>query len=261
MSNQLTYPIITKAAARTWFESQRLGTAHTAEVGKSSVQISSSFVEMLQNNKPSILEELSAVLLVDQAGKQVTDAATYEFQIGMILYERLIFLPIFVLADPDFWRWFSIADELAVSLVNTRHSSVNTAQANPVNYGLGNIREGFFSRSWLRVFLSVDAARKDKYELSRKGDQDFWRSHILRQSYAKSRPFVKALIDFQYKEAEPTLKPSGNKSIVSIRELAKRLSVSLSTIALDVMSYDESRAFIETTYSEIILDAERVDKR
>ena len=38
----------------------------------------------------------------------------------------------------------------------------------------------------------------DPYELAVKGDQDFWRSHILRKRYSTSRSFVRALIAFQY---------------------------------------------------------------
>jgi len=255
MSNTAPYPIITKGAARAWYSSYQDGESIEPTISQSPFELSTSLVEVLHSSVANAISELQGLVLKNEDGKFIVDTAKYEFQVGKILFEKTRTLPTFVLADPDFWRWFSLAHPENLRIIQTRHSSLPTDKVNYVNFGIGNIREGFFSRCWLRVYLTFDESRKDVFELSRKGDQDFWRSHVLRQSYAKSGQFIRALVSFQYAGPEPTLKPSGNSSTLSIREMAKRLSVTLSTIALDVMNYEESLTFIHAIHEEMIEDS------
>ena len=122
-----------------------------------------------------------------------------------------------VLSDPEFWLWLSIAQFWAI--VDWRHGGESGHSA-PANFGIGSLSENLFYRMWLRADIGYEPERDDAYALAKRGDQDFWRSHLFRQGYGRSRNLAQALIRFQFPDAcpgDPTLK------IREIRELAKRL--------------------------------------
>lgn len=117
-------------------------------------------------------------------------------------------------ADAGFWIWLTVAK--FPDIVEWRHGG-DGRFAELANYGIGNRTENLIFRMWLRAEIVYDPSAEDPYLLSRFGDQDLWRSHIIRQGYSSVREVAKCLISFQYTDGKPRL------SIGGIRELAKRL--------------------------------------
>jgi hypothetical protein len=101
-----------------------------------------------------------------------------------------------MLGDYEWWTWLAIVRFR--DLVEWRYGpSKPTA---PANFGIGSGSENLLYRMWLRADIGYDPKRKDPYELARRGDQDFWRSHVFRQSYGRCRTLVRALILYQFPE-------------------------------------------------------------
>lgn len=122
-----------------------------------------------------------------------------------------------VYSDLDFWTFLSVVE--FPDIVEWRHG-VDGHHANIANYGIGNRTENLVYRMWLRAELVALPAAEGKYDLAKRGDIDLWRSHMLRQNYANCRKLARALVRFQYPDANPQ-KPT--LKIEKIRELAKRL--------------------------------------
>lgn len=145
-----------------------------------------------------------------------------------------------MLGDPEFWAWLAVC--AFHSLVDWRHGG-REGKAALHNFGIGNHEENLFYRMWARADVVVDESIPDKYLLARRGDQDFWRSHVLRQSYGRCRQLVRALVEYQF--------PSDNRddatlSTLEIRALAKRLKALHPNIVLAYLSNDEARALVKT---------------
>jgi hypothetical protein len=147
-----------------------------------------------------------------------------------------------VAGDPGFWRWvtFFALDGSFRSIVDWRFSTSFPVAAD--NYGLGSIWEGLFARLWIIGDIGFNEHADDPYDLSRTGDQDFWRSHIIRQDYARSRNMARALIHFQFpdgRDGKPRLK------VAEIRELVKRVRTRNSSIAFELMDGKDLLDFLE----------------
>jgi hypothetical protein len=124
-----------------------------------------------------------------------------------------------MLADYDFWTWLAVC--ACREIVDWRHGGPQR-RAVPENFGIGKRDENLLYRMWARANIGKVDGSAEPYRLALRGDQDFWRSHVLRQngSYGSCRPVVHSLIRFQFpsdSRGSPTLKDK------VIRELAKRL--------------------------------------
>lgn len=122
-----------------------------------------------------------------------------------------------MLADYEFWSWLAVFRFR--ELVDWRHGG-DAGRAAAANFGIGSGKENLLYRMWLRADAGYRPGEGDPYELARRGDQDFWRSHVSRQGYGMCRSLVRALVRYQFPDGSsdrPTL------SILEIRELAKRL--------------------------------------
>jgi hypothetical protein len=131
-----------------------------------------------------------------------------------VLVHRLLPVTNSAVADPGFWIWLAVVK--LPDIVEWRHGGEGRF-AELANYGIGNRTENLMFRMWLRAEIVYDPSADDPYYLSRFGDQDLWRSHIIRQGYSSVRDVAKCLISFQYGDGKPRLSSDG------IRELAKRL--------------------------------------
>jgi hypothetical protein len=109
-----------------------------------------------------------------------------------------------LLATPDklcqigFWRWLSnvASNGYFWDLIAWRfeqRTQVNWAITSP-----RKLKETLFFRCWLRGHRMLDPKRDDPYEYAKKGDSEFWRSHILRSDLGKDRVFVEAFLDFNF---------------------------------------------------------------
>lgn len=247
----MSYKIITRPDAVAWYASLQQGINFDVKVNVSNTNVGISGESHLMSRIISSLDVVKKKYLDKQF-----DEKRLEYEVGKIIFNELKNVSHNILTDGNYWRWFTIAHTEMLELAVLRHGknldTVNEVQM--VNLGIGNIREGFYSRAWMRIYLSYDENMKDPFSLACRGDQDFWRSHILRQSYAKSPAMVRALIRFQYADSDnlPRLKASGNSDL-GIRRLVRDLSASLSTIAIDAFDEDEAFEFIETLYKKMEL--------
>lgn len=110
------------------------------------------------------------------------------------------------------------------------------------NYGIGARSENLLYRLWLRADLVLDEQSGDRYHLAKRGQIDFYRSHLFRQGYANARNFARALLRFQYPSddaAAPRLK------VDDIRELVKRLRRLRANLFLEILDEKECRKVIE----------------
>jgi len=149
-----------------------------------------------------------------------------------------------MLADYEWWMWLAVFHFR--ELVEWRHGG-KTGRATLANFGIGNGSENLLYRMWLRADAGYDPTRSDPYELARRGDQDFWRSHVFRQGYGRCRSLVRALIRYQFRDGSagyPILKTA------EIRELAKRLRRLHPNVIFEYL--DES-----TAHELIVVEAER----
>lgn len=123
------------------------------------------------------------------------------------------------LADHDFWTWLAVAR--MADIVEWRFGARGQC-AKPANYGIGSRTENLFFRLWLRADMAKDSGLADSYLLAKSGDQDLWRSHILRQGYANVRAVAKALLKLQAGMLKAKKLASGDDEN-GVRMLAKLL--------------------------------------
>ena len=141
-----------------------------------------------------------------------------------------------VLADFDFWTWISVA---RLADITEWRFGVDGRYAKPENYGIGKRSENLFFRLWLRAELATDSKAKDPYHLAKTGDQDLWRSHILRQGYSNARLVTKALLRLQ--AGQLAAKRLG---VEGVRELAKRLRRMRTNVFFEFLSAAQAEALV-----------------
>lgn len=174
------------------------------------------------------------------------DGGKFEAEACSEVHKALPFDPQ-MLADYEWWLWLAVF--YFRELVDWRHGG-ETGRAAPANFGIGNGSENLLYRMWLRADAGYDPARTDPYELARRGDQDFWRSHVFRQSYGRCRALVRALILYQFPDgamANPTCDTR------EIRELAKRLRRLHPNVFFEYLDQD-------TAYELVRVEAERAKR-
>ena len=110
------------------------------------------------------------------------------------------------------------------------------------NYGIGARSENLIYRLWLRADLVFDDEADDCYHLCRRGQIDFYRSHLFRQGYANVRNFSRALLRFQYPHSDTT---TPHLKVDQIRELVKRLRRLRANLFLEILDEKECRKVIE----------------
>ena len=138
------------------------------------------------------------------------------------------------LYDDGFWRWLAVIHFREI--IEMRHPPKG-GRFNLANFGIGSLSDNFVYRVWLRGEIAYDRERypEDPYRLAQLGDQDFWRSHIFRQSYAQPRAFARAFLRFQFEGT-----PQGRLRTSEIRELAKRLRRLYANVVFELLSEEEA---------------------
>ncbi len=141
--------------------------------------------------------------------------------------------------DKSFWRWVAFVP-LREAVVY-RHGG--KSMPNEKNYGIGSLTENLAFRCWIRGDIAYDDSASpfslERYDWARVGDQDLWRSFLIRVRYSYAREMAKALLEFQHpgKAEERTLK-AGDKT-TGIRMLSKRLSRVHANMCFAALSKDE----------------------
>lgn len=170
--------------------------------------------------------------------------ARFEGEAAAVVHETLE-VPPSVGADHEFWLWlvFGSGYDYPAGLVTWRHGRGEAPyDARDSNYGITtSLEAGFFSRAWLRGRIGYDEGRDDPYELALRGDQDLWRSHILRTEYGQIPQVARGLLLFQYPDDHPK-KPRVSTKI--IREMAKELRRRQAMEAYELMDEDQVQALL-----------------
>lgn len=169
-------------------------------------------------------------------------AAQYEGLVGVLLHENISDAE--ATSDPDFWRYIALRPLLDATLF--RHSTKEPGFPSKPNFGIGSLLENFAFRAWMRAEIGYDpeAVPGQRYVLALRGDQDLWRSHLIRVRYSFHRAMAHALIEFQYPtdDSSGLLKKGDKKD--GIRMLAKRLQRSQANTAYSLLSREQCRCLI-----------------
>lgn len=170
-------------------------------------------------------------------------AARFE---GTLAYHvhSVLELPGVVAADPRFWAWlvFGSTYDVFARVTTWRHGADAPFGAKPENYCVGRtLEDGLYSRAWLRAASGFDARREDPYALVVRGDQDLWRSHILRGDYGMIPVVAKAFLQYLYTDDDPE---RSLESTAVVREMAKELRRRHATQAFELLDDAAAMALI-----------------
>lgn len=156
----------------------------------------------------------------------------------------------------EFWSWlnFCAVGGAFVNLVKWRFGTEDSDE--PRNYGVTNaasVFEGLLARLWLRGEVGYDPTASDPYELSKRGDIDIWRSHLIRQEYGRCPTVRRALIRFQYPDA------SGRKTLSNdqLRELVKLIRIGEASTAYELLDETEVAEIIKELAEEVAAQPSR----
>lgn len=150
----------------------------------------------------------------------------------------------------EFWSWlnFCAVGGAFVNLVKWRFG--NETSDEPRNFGVTNsasIFEGLLARLWLRGEVGYDPTASDPYELSKRGDIDIWRSHVIRQEYGRCPIVRRALIRFQYPDAAGRKTLSNNQ----LRELVKLIRIGEASTAYELLDETEVAEIIKELAKQV----------
>lgn len=227
------YPKITRANA----EKAYAELAQSNEPDWSSLVVSHS--EHFERFRPiaEAIEDLVSASTTDRLKKGDSRLASFEADLGICLHEYIPWGD--QTGDSSFWRWIALVPARAAVLY--RHQYSMPPQKD--NYGIGPLKENLAFRSWLRADIAFDPTAQrfssDRYEWAKVGDQDLWRSLLIRTRYTYARELAKALLEFQHPNKSPrrTLKPGD--PYTGIRMLSKRLTRLHSNQCFAAMTKDE----------------------
>ncbi|WP_211656930.1 hypothetical protein [Paracoccus sanguinis] len=187
--------------------------------------------------------------------------ATFESEAAVLLHE--FFEDHEALRDPEFWMWLAtgpgrsiiLARYPAVSIepsVDEKDGGVERPRKplpSPQNfYGLA-ARETLFFRLWIRAEMGRSNG-EDPWKFVRPGMVDFWRSHVFRQLYAHHRPFLHALVDFQFPKELDDNRNIGRLNTTKIRILARELSMACANIVIESLDRAQCAALIQRVFDE-----------
>lgn len=161
------------------------------------------------------------------------------------LFRATLELPPEVSGDHGFWRY--VATVHMYDIVIWRHPAKEEGEfTKDANFGIGGKWENLAARMWYRFEVARDPTAADPYSLCRLGDQDLWRSHILRIRLGASRHVVRSFLKYQYPQLDPKKPrlPMSSKKDIGIRLFIKRLQRYHATTAFEVLTEDDALAIM-----------------
>jgi hypothetical protein len=172
----------------------------------------------------------------------------FEAWVGSTLHEHLR-TEIDAVRDRNFWLWLSLGPLREVVVYRTTFTS---AVFSETLVGLGPLKEGFLCRAYLRAELVYDpnAPIGRQYRHAFVGDQDFWRSHVMRPGYAIRRDQLLKFIEFQYPDLKDTPQLATGTNQLGIRLFVKRLRRVASTTSFVFLDTDSWARLLEDQASE-----------
>ena len=232
----MRYPVLMAADASTYLFSKRVGNAvdldRLVKTRGNGPDLDQTFVNYLRADLVALKARYPEGL------RNQKNANEFEAGAAPSMPPRIAGFPPNV-ADPGFWLWLSVVhfgDIVEWRYGNPEHGT------GLANYGIGARSENLMYRLWLRADLVFDERAGDRYHLCRRGQIDFYRSHLFRQGYANARSFARALLRFQYPHDDSS---SPRLKVEQIRELVKRLRRLRANLFLEILDEQECRKVIE----------------
>lgn len=233
----MSYPVMTTSDATAYLNNKRAGGPldldRLVRVRGEGAELDLTFVGGLLSDLASLKSTYGS-----DGMKSQKKANELEAEAARAIHLR-VKVPVEVLGDADFWLWLAVVHFGDVVEWRYGNPANGTGLA---NYGIGARGENLMYRLWLRAELVNDDQADDRYHLCKRGQIDFYRSHLFRQGYANARNFARALLRFQYPHddtAAPYLK------VDQIRELVKRLRRLRANLFLEILDEQECRKVIE----------------
>lgn len=189
------------------------------------------------------------------AGKLVaTDAVSRGFDaMAAEVLHRAIPADVDVIGRFEFWIWLAVTHLREVIIWRfpgrLRDGATGSREpTNPNNFGLGSGRRSRVENYPYKLWMRADCARVgdgDPYRFVRRGDVDFWTSHVMRQGYAAYRGLARALVKFQFPDElgdKPRLfagqEKDGKQGMRTLAKLLKRLQANVEFVLLDEAEAD-----------------------
>jgi hypothetical protein len=221
-----------------WFD------ARLERVVESTFDFDRNSVDKLADELAIVRERFGGKYLPKNKGKG------FEADACVIVHQRLRLSPECA-SSPEFWAWLTLlaADGLFAEIVDWRFGGYDSIK--PRNYGIARpseIFEGLFARLWFRGEMAYEPKAKDPYTLAKRGDIDIWRSHLFRQEFGRCYAVQRALLRYQYPDANPTKK---TMSTGEIRKLVKRLRIANATLSYELLDVETVTEVISTIVQEL----------
>lgn len=171
------------------------------------------------------------------------EGGRFESEACVLVHKALLSVDRRALADHDFWTYLAV--ELA-DIVEWRFGSEGKA-TQLRNYGIGARSENLLFRLWLRADMGR-VSGTDPYDLARSGDQDLWRSHVLRQNFANARCVARSLLRLQagklVVESRTAKRLVGGEDPTGVRMLAKRLKRVRANVVFEYLTPKQADALV-----------------
>jgi len=199
----------------------------------------------------ALADELAALRERFGGGALPTNKAkVFEADACVIVHQQLRLSPDCA-SSPEFWAWLTLlaADGVFADLVDWRFGGYDSIK--PRNYGIARpseIFEGLYARLWFRGEIAFEPGGADPYSLARRGDIDIWRSHLFRQEFGRCYAVQRALLRYQYPDANPARK---TLSTGEIRKLVKRLRIANATLSYELIDVEAVTEVITAIVQEL----------
>ncbi len=234
----MTYPVLNKSTATEALNAYRAGDGVEDIVEQATTTMDAASFD------PALAIDLSNILW-EVAHDTGTTGNRFERRTASLIHERLALEPI-VAGDPGFWRWLTFAAKgTLMELVDLRYGSKATNEARDVYFGLGQAKQGMFNYLWLCGGAVFDPTLDDPYELTYRGDVDFWQSHIVRIDFGSVPQLARALVRFVY--------PSESESNLSreeYRDLAKEITRRNPAMSFELLDDEAALELVEAIWRE-----------
>ena len=235
---------IARALVEKWQKGEDWDDARLERVVDSPFEFDRGSVDKLADDLGALRERCGGKSLPKNKGK------VFESDACPMVHQRLRLSPDCASA-PEFWAWLTLvaADGVFADLVDWRFGGYETIK--PRNYGIARpaeLFEGLFARLWFRGEMAYEPKAKDHYTLAKRGDIDIWRSHLFRQEFGRCYAVQRALLRYQYPDANPTNK---TLSTTEIRKLVKRLRIANATLSYELLDVETVTEVISTIVREL----------
>jgi hypothetical protein len=214
-----------------------------------------------------VIAELTSLLL-DVRGR-ISSTKAFDAEACVIVHQLIPNDPE-LLADDGFWRWLALGPLQEIVAWRFPPAPRKTSDGEPLpptfnreNFGVGvsprQRSECFPYKLWIRAELGRVDDGGDKYRFARRGDVDFWTSHVLRQAYTTNRRLCAALVRFQFPDrrgGRPWLHPGTERPSVGIRgvrTLAKRIKRLQASCELSILEESELEELLSEHSQDLTL--------